>query len=92
MIDAISAILGERTYRDIIRTGAEHGFVSAIFTGIPQLPWFSENQVSYEEEQLLIQREIHLDGKNICRVNGRPVTVGDPEKARPTAHQHSWTA
>lgn len=75
VIDAISAILGERTYRDIIRTGAEHGFVSAIFTGIPQLPWFSENQVSYEEEQLLIQREIHLDGKNICRVNGRPVTV-----------------
>ena len=75
VIDAISAILGERTYRDIIRTGAEYGFVSAIFTGIPRLPWFSENQVGYDGEQLQIQREIHLDGKNLCRVNGRPVTV-----------------
>ena len=75
VIDAISAILGERTYRDVIRTGSSKGFVSAVFTGIPVLPWFEENQVDYDPDELMIQREIHLDGKNVCRVNGRPVTV-----------------
>ncbi|MBQ1281962.1 MAG: AAA family ATPase, partial [Oscillospiraceae bacterium] len=75
VIDAISAILGERTYRDVIRTGAQKGFVSAIFTGIPALPWFEENGAEWDPDELLVQREIHLDGKNVCRVNGRPVTV-----------------
>ena len=80
VIDAISAILGERTYRDVIRTGADKGFVSAMFTGIPCLSWFEENQVTYDPEELLVQREIHLDGKNSCRVNGRPVTVATLRK------------
>ena len=75
VIDAISAILGERTYRDVIRTGADKGFVGAVFTGIPCLSWFEENQAAFDPDELLIQREIHLDGKNSCRVNGRPVTV-----------------
>ena len=75
VIDAISAILGERAYRDVIRTGCDKAFVSAVFTGIGPLDWFTENQVEYQPEELLIQREIWLDGKNICRVNGRPVTV-----------------
>lgn len=75
VIDAISAILGERTYRDVIRTGAPLAFVSAVFSGIPELAWFGENQVEYDADELLIQREIYPDGKNVCRVNGRPVTV-----------------
>ncbi len=75
VIDAISAILGERAYRDVIRTGCDKAFVSAVFTGIGPLPWFQENQVDYDPGELLIQREIFLDGKNVCRVNGRPVTV-----------------
>lgn len=75
VIDAISAILGERAYRDVIRTGCDKAFVSAVFTGIGPLEWFTENQVEYQPEELLIQREIWLDGKNVCRVNGRPVTV-----------------
>lgn len=75
VIDAISAILGERIYRDAIRTGANRAFVSAVFTQIPELEWFTEHQVEYDPEELLIQREIFSDGKNICRVNGRPVTV-----------------
>ena len=75
VIDAISAILGERAYRDVIRTGCDKAFVSAVFTGIGPLDWFAENQVEYQPEELLIQREIWLDGKNVCRVNGRPVTV-----------------
>ena len=75
VIDAISAILGERTYRDVIRTDAPRAFVSAVFSGIPELAWFGENQVEYDADELLIQREIYPDGKNVCRVNGRPVTV-----------------
>ena len=74
VIDAISAILGERASREMIRTGAQKAFVSAIFTGVPELPWFVENQVPYEPE-LGISREIFADGKNSCRVGGKPVTV-----------------
>lgn len=74
VIDAISAILGERAYREVIRTGAEKAFVSAIFSNVPELDWFSTFQVPYEPE-LLIQREVFLDGRNLCRVNGRGVTV-----------------
>ena len=75
VIDAISAILGERTYRDVIRTGAGRAFVSAVFTGTPRLAWFEENQIPYDPDELLVQREVYTDGKNVCRVNGRPVTV-----------------
>ena len=75
VIDAISSILGERTYRDVIRTGADRAFVSAVFDGVPDLPWFAENRVEYDPSELLVQREVYADGKNVCRVNGRPVTV-----------------
>ena len=74
VIDAISAILGERAYRDMIRTGTNKASVRAIFTDVPQLSWFAENGVEYDGETV-IQREIHLDGKNICRVNGSLVSV-----------------
>ena len=73
-IDAISAILGERAYRDMIRTGTERASVRAVFTEVPELPWFAENGVEYDPETV-ISREIHLDGKNICRVNGTLVNV-----------------
>jgi len=75
VIDAISAILGERTYRDVIRTGSDRACVSAVFRGIPRLVWFEENQIEYDAQELLIQRELYPDGRNVCRVNGRPVTV-----------------
>ena len=74
VIDAISAILGERAYRDMIRTGASKASVRAVFSQVPRLSWFEENGVEHDEE-IVIQREIYLDGKNICRVNGCPVTV-----------------
>lgn len=77
VIDAISAVLGERTYRDIIRTGADSAFVSAIFSGVGNSPWFEENHVPYDVSgEVEIQREISPDGKNTCRVNGRAVSVG----------------
>ena len=74
VIDAISAILGERAYRDMIRTGMQKASVRAIFEDVAQYPWFAENGVPYESETT-VQREIYLDGKNVCRVNGVPVTV-----------------
>ena len=74
VIDAISAILGDRAYRDMIRTGTERASVRAVFTEVPEFPWFAENGVEYDPETV-ISREIHLDGKNICRVNGTLVNV-----------------
>ena len=74
VIDAISAILGQRAYRDMIRTGTNKASVRAVFTGVPELSWFEENGVEYDRETV-IQRDIFLDGKNICRVNGSLVTV-----------------
>lgn len=74
VIDSISAILGERAYRDMIRTGSQKASVRAVFTGVPKLSWFEENGVEYDEETI-IQREIYLDGKNVCRVNGALVSV-----------------
>lgn len=74
VIDAISAILGQRAYRDMIRTGATKASVRAVFSDVPEYAWFAENGVHYDSETL-IQREIYLDGKNVCRVNGTLVTV-----------------
>lgn len=74
VIDAISAILGQRAYRDMIRTGTSKASVRAVFTKVPNFPWFEENGVEYDEETV-IQRDIFLDGKNVCRVNGSLVTV-----------------
>ena len=74
IIDAISAILGERAYRDMIRTGTTKASVRAVFTDVPEFPWFEENGVEYDPETV-IQREVHLDGKNVCRVNGALVSV-----------------
>ena len=74
VIDAISAILGERAYRDMIRTGTNKASVRAVFTDVPEFSWFAENGVEYDPETI-IQREVYLDGKNVCRVNGTLVTV-----------------
>ena len=74
VIDAISAILGQRAYRDMIRTGTNRASVRAVFTDVPELSWFADNGVEYDPETV-IQREIYLDGKNVCRVNGSLVSV-----------------
>ena len=74
VIDAISAIMGERAYRDMIRTGTTKASVRGVFTQVPELSWFQENGVEYDQETV-IQRDVYLDGKNVCRVNGSLVTV-----------------
>ena len=76
VVDAIGAVIGDRTSRDLIRTGARSALVSALFLELPALSWFSENGMGPDEDgTLLLQREIQADGKNVCRLNGRPLTV-----------------
>lgn len=76
IIDAISAVLGERTSRDLIRTGEKSALVTALFRDLPSLPWFQETGIGPDENgELLISRRIQGDGKNICRVGGVPCTV-----------------
>lgn len=76
VIDSISAVLGERTSRDLIRTGAKSAYVSAVFSDLPPMTWFEEMGIAPDENgELLLEREIQGDGKNVCRVNGRPLTV-----------------
>ena len=74
VVDALGAVLGGRTSRELIRTGAKSALVNAVFTGVSGLGWLEENGVPAGEE-LLLQREIQGDGRNICRVDGRLVTV-----------------
>ncbi len=76
VIDSIGAIMGERTSRDLIRTGSKTARVSALFRDLPSLPWFEEQGAGPDENgELLIERTIQADGKNACRVNGRPLLV-----------------
>ncbi|MEY8418553.1 DNA repair protein RecN [Oscillospiraceae bacterium 44-5] len=75
VIDAISAVLGERTSREVIRTGAKSALVNAVFTGEVPLKWLEDNGFPADGEELMLQREIQGDGRNVCRVNGRPLTV-----------------
>ncbi len=76
IIDAIGAVLGERTSRDLIRTGEKSALVTALFRDLPNLPWFQETGIGPDENgELLISRKLQGDGKNLCRVGGVPCTV-----------------
>lgn len=76
VVDAIGAILGQRTSRDLIRTGAKSACVEALFRDLPALDWFRENGVAPDENgELLLRREIQADGRNLCRANGQMLTV-----------------
>lgn len=74
IVDSLNAILGSRTSREIVRTGAEKGLVSAIFETSLADNWCRENDIEPEEE-LIITRKISADGKSSCRVCGVPVSV-----------------
>lgn len=79
MIDAISAVLGERTSKDLIRTGEPSAKVTAIFEQLDEdvLSCLDELGLERPEDDcLLISRTINLDGRNSCKVNGTTVTVG----------------
>lgn len=82
VIDAMGAVLGGRTSRELIRTGASKAFVSAVFSCVPpDLAGLEETSVLPDENgELQLQREIFSDGKNVCRANGRPITVAQLRK------------
>lgn len=78
IIDAVGAILGRRTSRDLVRAGAGKGFVSAIFTDLPNelVEKLQEYGLDGEEPDTVhIQRQLSTDGKTVCRVNMKPVSV-----------------
>lgn len=78
VLDAISAISGQRTSRELIRSGAQKGFVSAVFTNIPSAltEKLQEMELNGDETDTVhVQRQISADGKSICRVNMRPVSA-----------------
>lgn len=77
VIDSINAVLGNRTSKELIRTGASSAFVSAEFTNLSEkaIAVIYEAGFELEDGELLIQREISTTGKNKCRINGRPATV-----------------
>ena len=82
VVDALGAVLGGRTSRELIRTGADKAFVSACFSQVPpELPGLIETGVAPDENgELLLEREICADGRNLCRANGRPLTVAQLRK------------
>ena len=82
VIDAMNAVLGGRTSRDLIRTGTDKAFVSAAFSAVPaELPGLVDCGIGPDENgELLLQRELTADGKNYCRANGRPITVAQMKK------------
>lgn len=77
VIDSINAILGERTSRDIIRTGAQSAKVYAVFEDVNERVrnFLDENGIDCEDGVLIINRTLSREGKNVCRINGAPVTV-----------------
>ncbi len=75
VIDALGAILGARTSRELVRTGADTALVSAVFTDENALDWCRENEIEPEDGTLILQRRIGADGKGGCRVCGVPVTA-----------------
>lgn len=78
IIDAINAVLGERTTRELVRTGAPSAKVSALFFGLSRAALEALQSFDMEPEEdgsLLIQRSIGADGRSACRINGKTATV-----------------
>ena len=78
IIDSINAVLGERTTRELVRSGAPSAKVSALFFEVsrPAVQVLESLGLEPEEDgSLLIQRSINADGRSVCRINGKPATV-----------------
>ena len=76
LIDSINAILGNRTSKDLVRTGAAKAVIRAAFEDVPPTVLDSLEKAGYERsEALLLSREITAEGKSTCRINGMPATA-----------------
>lgn len=78
VIDAINAVMGQRTSKELIRNGAENATVFATFTDVNDIvkQKLSENGYDTDEDELVISRTLSTSGKSTCRINGRPCNVG----------------
>ena len=74
IVDSLGAVLGARTSRELVRTGADKGIVTAVFETNNADKWLEDNDIDLEDE-IIIQRRISAEGKNSCRVCGVPVSV-----------------
>lgn len=74
IVDSLGAVLGARTSRELVRTGADKGVVTAVFETNNADKWLEDNGIDLEDE-IIIQRRISAEGKNSCRVCGVPVSV-----------------
>lgn len=77
LIDSIMAVMGERTSRELIRTGSQSAYVSAEFCDIrpASLAALTEQGIEPEDGVVTLARELKTDGRGTCRINGRPVSV-----------------
>lgn len=76
LIDSINAILGNRTSKDLVRTGASKAVIRASFAQIPDVVLDKLEAAGYERSaELLLSREITAEGKSSCRINGMPTTA-----------------
>ena len=76
LIDSINAILGNRTSKDLVRTGASKAVIRAAFEQVPDAVLTSLEKAGYERsDALMLSREITAEGKSTCRINGMPATA-----------------
>ncbi len=74
IIDALMAVMGARTSRELVRTGVDKALATAVFTGVRANEWLTENGIEPEDE-IILQRRISEDGKSSCRICGNPVSA-----------------
>lgn len=77
IIDSINAVLGERTSKDLIRTGCDSAVVTAVFDclTVDTLSLLEENGISAEDNEIIITRKLSLTSKGFCKINNIPVTT-----------------
>lgn len=77
IIDSINAVTGQRTSKELVRTGCDKAFVSAVFEDISNevIEKLSEYGIETDDESLILTRTISADGKNLCKINGVTVNV-----------------
>ena len=76
LIGGINAILGQRTTKDIVRTGAQRAVITAVFDDVPAAVAKKATEMGFDAgDELILSRTIASDGKSVARVNGRPATA-----------------
>ncbi len=76
VIDSVAALLGHRLARDVIRNGADKAIICAVFSNLPSSVYSIISELGFEcDEQLIVTRELAIDGRGTVRINGRPALV-----------------